>query len=105
MRMDAGDGRDHPYLPYYESRSTDSGASWTKFTPVRGAGSARPKLLVLDGAVLLSGGRFDAAVADGVAPVPRQGNISDILLWAGDEQGKNWYKTTTKRCFLPAFST
>ena len=58
VRMDAGDGRDHPYLPYYETRSTDSGATWAKLTPVRGAGSARPKLLVLKGAVLLSGGLF-----------------------------------------------
>lgn len=56
VRMDAGDGKDHPYLPYYETRSTDSGTTWTKLTPVHGAGSARPKLLVLEGAVLLSGG-------------------------------------------------
>ena len=56
VRMDAGDGRDHPYLPYYETRSIDAGTTWSKLAPVRGAGSARPRLLVLDGAVLLSGG-------------------------------------------------
>jgi hypothetical protein len=57
VRMDAGDGKDHPYLPYYETRSTDSGATWPKLTPIRGAGSARPRLLVLEDAVLLSGGQ------------------------------------------------
>jgi hypothetical protein len=90
FRLDAGDGKDHPYLPYYESRSANAGRSWSRLTPIRNAGSARPKLLVLEGAVLLSGGRFDAAVAQGIAPARRQANISDVLVWAGDENGRNW---------------
>jgi len=61
-----------------QSRSEDRGRSWSKLRPIRNAGSARPRLLVLEGAVLLSGGRFDAAVAQGIAPAPHQPNISDI---------------------------
>jgi hypothetical protein len=48
------------------------------------------QLLVLDGAVLLSGGRFDAAVAQGIPTAKGQKNISDIFVWAGDESGRNW---------------
>ena len=41
--------------------------------------------------VLLSGGRFDAAVATGVQPTAKgQTNISDVLVWVGDEQGRGW---------------
>jgi hypothetical protein len=71
LRMDAGDGKYHGYLPYYQTRSANTGLRWTKLTPVRGAGSARPRLLVLEGAVLLSGGRFDAATATGVRPTAK----------------------------------
>eukprot|EP01043_Picozoa_sp_COSAG02_P120018 COSAG02_NODE_56732_length_284_cov_0.675676_1_plen_53_part_01 len=41
VRMDAGDGRDHTYLPYYETRSIEAGTTWSKLAPVGGGGSAR----------------------------------------------------------------
>ena len=96
-----------PEDPAAASQATPLG----KLRPIRNAGSARPRLLVLEGAVLLSGGRFDAAVAQGIAPAPHQANISDILcadrcselrspddlmndragrVWVGDESGRNW---------------
>jgi hypothetical protein len=61
--------------PYWHSRSSDHGATWTKAAPLAANvnGSARPKLLRLpNGQPLLSGGR------------------PGLFLWLGDVTGKTW---------------
>jgi hypothetical protein len=61
--------------PYWHSRSSDDGATWTKATPLAANvnGSARPKLLRLpNGQPLLSGGR------------------PGLFLWLGDATGTTW---------------
>jgi len=56
MRTGAGDGRGG-YLPYYKSISSDGGRSWSKAEVMPSIGCARPHLLQLGNATILSGGR------------------------------------------------
>ena len=70
MRTD-GDGPCHPpsgagtgeggvYRPYFQTYSSDDGATWDKMTPIEGTGCARPRLLSLGPGkpMLISGGRM-----------------------------------------------
>ena len=85
-RFDGGDGgllppRDHyHYLRYHRSVSADYGRTWSPLTPIMNAGCARPRLLLMNNILLLSGGRFRV-----------DGNTSDVLLWvATDGVGEDW---------------
>jgi hypothetical protein len=85
MRFDGGDGHDSclrncsaEYKPYYWSTSDDLGRTWTPPSPMAGTGCARPRLLLVGGALLLAGGRLRYKTADGV------GFSTDSDLWVAD---------------------
>ena len=64
------------YVNYYQTWSTDAGASWSKPVRVPGAGCVRPRLLQIeDGPLVLSGGRFC------------NNDTTDILLWVNAVRG------------------
>ncbi len=70
MRFDAGDGPvSHPYVYYRKSVSRDSGRTWSAPEEMVGCGCARPRLLRMGTALVLTGGRM------------RNENTSDILMW------------------------
>lgn len=88
VRLDAGDGaraidgqcQPPNYLPYHRSTSRDFGKTWERLSPIRNAGCARPRLLVMGSLLLLSGGRFRV-----------DGRTSDVLLWVSrDGIGQHW---------------
>ena len=55
------------YRWYHQSYSTDMGATWTKPTPIVGAGSCRPRLVAFPGGPLvLAGGRMCVAGMQGL---------------------------------------
>jgi hypothetical protein len=75
FRTDGGDGRpSHLHSPYAITFSSDGGRSWTipKMLPA-GVGCARPELLSLGGALVLSGGRPSAASQDPMIWIDRTG--------------------------------
>eukprot|EP01045_Picozoa_sp_COSAG04_P009832 COSAG04_NODE_584_length_12354_cov_29.554141_4_plen_1028_part_00 len=90
MRVDGGDGTRYCHRPispknYFISRSSDGGHQWTKPLELRdtdgkGIGCARPRLLGVDGLVLLSGGRVLTE------------NTVDIRLWVSAD-GANTFMT------------
>ena len=78
VRIDGGDGEPHGrHSPFMATRSSDGGQTWG--TPYSiGAGSARPRLLLLEnGALLLSGGRPGL----GVWVDPTGGMSDDGSVW------------------------
>jgi hypothetical protein len=83
MRLDGGDGPiTHPHKPYYRTVSTDGGMVWSKAAPIS-AGTARPRLLRIGDAVLLSGGR--------VFGLPGVRDGWDVRVWLStDPAGEVW---------------
>ena len=87
MRFDANDGTrwgDHSEKNYFSSRSSDGGRTWTKASEMRdmsgkGIGTARPRLLLLGGSLLLTGSRVLSS------------HDSDYYLWHdGDGTGRSF---------------
>ena len=83
MRVDGQSGH---YLPYISKLSDDGGRSWYSLRFLRGGGSGgvpgagcvRPRLLMLNGSIVLSGGRPN--------PLSR-----DVLVWLNAEgDGEQW---------------
>jgi hypothetical protein len=79
-----------PWSYYYQSFSTDQGASFSFPTAIDGAGSARPKLLLLNsGPLLMAGGRMGNSALGGGGD--REGGSTDQLLWvSADGLGRKW---------------
>ena len=70
FRTEAGDG-DGRYGPYYSTRSTDAGLSWSSAVPLKDTdgnyiGCARPHMVTLDGGItLLAGAKLRRAWCSG----------------------------------------
>jgi hypothetical protein len=81
MRLGAGDYGGY-YSDYLQSRSTDTGRSWSKPSFIMGAGSADPKLLRVGGSLILSGGRNCNNINKTIDGVKRG---ADLMLWLNDD--------------------
>jgi hypothetical protein len=86
LRLDGGDGckghesspYDQHYLNYHKSLSTDFGRTWSRLSPLP-AGCARPRVLLIGSALVMTGGRH------------RNANTSDVSLWlSADGRGESW---------------
>ena len=76
------------YTDYLQSRSTDTGRTWSKPSFMLGAGSADPQLLRVGGSVVLSGGRNCNEINKTVHGVKRG---ADLMLWLNDDgMAEHW---------------
>lgn len=110
MRTD-GDGKGYgcpaaagrqPWHFYYQTYSQDFGLTWSPPRPIPGAGSVRPRLLLLEsGALVMSGGRMCKAQAEQApACLPtQQSSGGGVFLWVnadgmadlgGERNGSEW---------------
>ena len=110
MRTD-GDGHGYgcpaaggrqPWHFYYQAYSRDLGRTWTKPRPIPGAGSVRPRLVMLDsGALVMSGGRMCKTQAEQAPQCPPldQSSGAGVFLWVnadgmadldGRRNGSEW---------------
>ena len=99
MRTD-GDGHGYgcpdaggsiPWHFYYQTYSRDWGRTWSQPRPIPGAGSVRPRLLLLEsGALVLSGGRMCTEQAEHAPPcLPvDQASGGGIFLWVNLDGSK-----------------
>ena len=92
-----------PYKFYFQVYSTDHGRSWSEPTPIHGVGCVRPRLLSLQGSLLMTGGRLcpdlvpDASFA-GHGCLPQGGNgQGGIFLWANSDGMADAPAGTAKR--------
>ena len=91
MRLGAGDYGGY-YSDYLQSRSTDTGRTWSNPTTIVGAGSADPQLLRVGRSLVLSGGRncnnINKTICDANGCSKRG---ADLMMWLNaDGMAHNW---------------